>query len=131
MASGGSLKTKLPSFTSMSLLTAQPPASSVNLSSKTTSDPSQADAGHEKPATKSIAATSKTPDLAIGPSLDSRAPHGKLLIASANARQLRRPLAARYGRWSYGEVPFQFVIFRLLGGAANTIYARGTPQVGG
>src|SRR6476646_280291 len=42
MASGGSLKVKLPSFTSTSWLIAQPPASSVNLSSKTNWVPSHA-----------------------------------------------------------------------------------------
>src|SRR4249920_3129996 len=90
MASGGSLKVKLPSFTSTSWLIAQPPESSANLSSKTISVPSQADAGSKKPAQHSSAAATPSPDLAISGSLARRPhaqPHGKILIASASSRQ--------------------------------------------
>src|SRR6476469_9591838 len=55
----------LPSFTSTSWLIAQPPASSVNLSSKTTLDPSQAGAGSTKPTQQRSAAATPSPVLAI------------------------------------------------------------------
>src|SRR6476646_10735341 len=111
MASGGSLKTKLPSFTSTSWLMAQPPASSANLSSKMTSLPSQAEAWG-KPARQSIAATSKTWDLAISGSLGfPHAPHGQILIASAESRQPRR------GQ----KVILAHANLRLLGGSTTTI----------
>src|SRR6478672_4705202 len=87
MASGGSLKTKLPSFTSTSWLRAQPPASSANLSSKMISVPSQAEAWG-KPARQSIAAANKTWHLAMSGSLAGLTrPTGKIHIASAEARQ--------------------------------------------
>src|SRR6478672_3031924 len=111
MASGGSLKTKLPSFTSTSWLRAQPPASSVNLSSKMTSLPSQAEAWG-KPARQSIAAVSKTGHFAISGSLAGltrqRANPYRVGLGSAT-------VAGSGGRFAYANL-------RLFGGSTTTIY---------
>ena len=60
MPSGGSLMTKLPSLTSMSSLMAQPPASSLKSSSKTTELPSQASAAKAEPPVPSTATRNNT-----------------------------------------------------------------------
>src|SRR6478672_6886855 len=93
MASGGSLKVKLPSFTSTSWLIAQPPASSVNLSSKTTWVPSQAGAGSTKPTQQRSAAATPSPVLAI-----SGFPRLQALMRNPTQKSLsRRPALGNRG----------------------------------
>src|SRR5512147_2413652 len=97
MASGGSLKVKLPSLISTSWLIAQPPASSLNLSSKTISVPSQANAGQAKAATISRAAAPDTLDLAMSGSLASLPPR-QVSLACRPALGNRGARKDRHGR---------------------------------
>src|SRR6476619_1670962 len=114
MASGGSLKVKLPSFTSTSWLIAQPPASSVNLSSKTTWVPSQAGVGSTKPTQQRSAAATPSPVLAI-----SGFPRSQASCATPrkNPYRVGRPSATVVGG---GQLSIPH--FRLLEAPAATIY---------
>src|SRR5262249_32848660 len=91
MSSGGSLKVKAPSFTSILSLIDQPPASSWNLSSKMTSPPSQAIARHEGAALQRTKNASNTNDLDMDAPrwLRLTRPRRKILNVSTGRRQLR------------------------------------------